>query len=347
MIDLTVLIPTYNREDRLKKSLASYTQEKIKNIEFVVIDNCSKDNTEALVRSLIAKDDRIKYFKNPTNLGYNRNLFRGYLEAEADWLCILPDDDAVEFGFLSELIEKIDQNNDCSIILTAQKILNHPDQKILNQTKRLRKGVEAFKIAYKASGSVTGYTFNKKLINLNEWHLDNSIYPQIRISVEASLRHDILYFIPNKMPVLGNYDTLEDAINNSMGRPLDFGVLERLSILIEESKKINNDERIEVINQLASGLFYWSILKGKEMYVFNKDHAINFFKCLLKHPFIKSSSTFLGLLGYILIFNKEVAFRDQIKIMAMILKSIFMSIFKYNFYSSLLFSFQNFRKVNL
>ena len=147
--------------DLIGSHLMSYLNSKIKNIEFVVIDNCSKDNTEALVRLLIAKDDRIKYYKNPSNLGYNRNLFRGFLEAKADWLCILPDDDSVEHGFLSELIEKIDENNDCSIILTAQKYGKDSFQKLINKTTKFEKGNEAFKMAFKGSGTVLGYTFNK------------------------------------------------------------------------------------------------------------------------------------------------------------------------------------------
>ena len=80
MIKLSVIIPTFNRRDRLKKSLFNYTEEKINSVEFLVIDNCSNDGTEDVVQLMIKEDNRIKYFKNPQNLGYNRNLFRGYLE---------------------------------------------------------------------------------------------------------------------------------------------------------------------------------------------------------------------------------------------------------------------------
>ena len=345
MKKLSVLIPTYNREDRLKKSLASYTQEKIKNIEFVVIDNYSKDNTEALVRSLIAKDDRIRYYKNPTNLGYNRNLFRGFLEAEADWLCILPDDDAVELGFLSELIEKIDQNNDCSIILTAQKYEKDSFQKIIKQTTKFEKGNEAFKIAFKGSGTVLGYTFNKTKIDQKDWLLDNSIYPQIRIATEASLNNNLLYLIPKNYPIIGTYDSINVAINDDMGRPIDFGIIERLEILIDVSKKIPKQQRSNIRHTLSAGLFLWAIDSAKLMYVNNKEHTLKYIKSLLKHKFIKSSSIFLGLLILKLVLNKQILLLHRIKILGYVSESILKALFRSNFYSSLFYSLKEIKNI--
>ena len=346
MKKLSVLIPTYNRGDRLRKSLASYTQEKIKNIEFVVIDNYSKDDTEVIVRSLIAKDNRIKYYKNPTNLGYNRNLFRVFLEAEAEWLCILPDDDAVELGFLSELIEKIDQNNDCSIILTAQKYGKDSFQKIINQSTKFEKGNEAFKIAFKGSGTVLGYTFNKTKIDQKDWLLDNSIYPQIRIATEASLKYSLLYLIPKNYPIIGAYDSINTVINNDMGRPIDFGVIERLQILIDVSKKITKQQRSSIRHTLSAGLFLWAIGIAKLIYVKNKEHTLKYIKSLLKHKFIKSSSIFLGLLILKLVFNNQITLIHRIKILGYVVGSILTSLLNMNFYSSFIFGLKNINKIN-
>ena len=53
MIKLSVIIPTFNRRDRLKKSLFNYTEEKINSVEFLVIDNCSNDGTEDVVQLMI------------------------------------------------------------------------------------------------------------------------------------------------------------------------------------------------------------------------------------------------------------------------------------------------------
>lgn len=347
MKKLSVLIPTYNREDRLKKSLTSYTCEKIQDVEFVVIDNCSMDNTEALVRKFMAKDNRIKYFKNPTNLGYNRNLFRGFLEAEADWLCILPDDDAIETGFLSELIEKIDQNNDCSIILCAQKTGRKGFQSLISQTRKFKKGIDAFKMAFKGSGTVLGYTFNKTKIEQKDWLLDNSIYPQIRIATEASLNHNLLYFTPKNYPIMGIYDSIDTSINDSMGRPIDFGIIERLEILIDVSKKITKQQRSNIRQTLSAGLFLWAIGSAKLMYVNNKEHTLKYIKSLLKHKFIKSSMSFHGILIFKFILNKKINLRFKISVGFKILKSISLSIFNKNLYQSSYYILCNFKRLKM
>ena len=77
MTDLTVLIPTYNRSSRLIKSLKTYLAENLKNVEFLVIDNDSNDDTYDSLKNYI-EENRIRYIKNYKNIGFNRNLFIGF-----------------------------------------------------------------------------------------------------------------------------------------------------------------------------------------------------------------------------------------------------------------------------
>lgn len=59
---ITIAIPTYNRADSyLRHALDSALNQTYKNIEIVVSDNCSVDNTEEVVQGL--HDPRIRYFK--------------------------------------------------------------------------------------------------------------------------------------------------------------------------------------------------------------------------------------------------------------------------------------------
>ena len=230
MIKLSIVIPTFNRRDRLRNSLLNYTQENYEHIEYLVVDNCSEDDTEGLVRSMMQDDDRIKYFKNPSNLGFNRNLFRGYLESNSDWICIMPDDDSVEIGFFKELIS-FTENTEAGIVLVAQKISNGGVFSKFDKTKLLNKGEESLSVAFMYSGAVTGFTFKKKKINSNLWKLDNSIYPQILLSMRTCLNFPLAYFVPNSKPILGNYDSFESTINDYMSRPVDYGLIERIKIL--------------------------------------------------------------------------------------------------------------------
>ena len=64
---VSVIIPTYNREKTIKKAIMSCLNQTYKNIEVIVVDDCSTDNTKKVIDSI--KDDRLKYIKLKTNSG--------------------------------------------------------------------------------------------------------------------------------------------------------------------------------------------------------------------------------------------------------------------------------------
>ena len=121
MKKLSVLIPTYNRKNRLEKTFPEVISNKSDEIEFIVVDNNSKDDTAEYIKELAKYDDRIRYFKNYINLGPNRTIYRAILEAEADWVIIVPDDDFFPNKFFDDIIEQISANIGCGLIIPARK----------------------------------------------------------------------------------------------------------------------------------------------------------------------------------------------------------------------------------
>ncbi|WP_443977203.1 glycosyltransferase family 2 protein [Treponema succinifaciens] len=64
---LSVIIPTYNRGRLILNSVTSVLNQTYKNIELIVVDDCSTDNTEEILKSI--NDSRIKYVKLEKNSG--------------------------------------------------------------------------------------------------------------------------------------------------------------------------------------------------------------------------------------------------------------------------------------
>ena len=64
---ITVIIPTYNRANIISKSIESVLNQTYNNIELIIVDDGSTDNTEEVIASI--KDDRIKYYKLKKNSG--------------------------------------------------------------------------------------------------------------------------------------------------------------------------------------------------------------------------------------------------------------------------------------
>lgn len=64
---VTVIIPSYNREKTIKRAVDSVLNQTYKDIEVIVVDDCSTDNTLDVVKSI--KDSRLKVFKLNENSG--------------------------------------------------------------------------------------------------------------------------------------------------------------------------------------------------------------------------------------------------------------------------------------
>ena len=79
---VSVIIPTYNRADNILKSINSVLNQTIKDIEIIIVDDGSNDETYAVVKSI--KDDRIRYIKHIRNMGVSaaRNTGIKYTKGE-------------------------------------------------------------------------------------------------------------------------------------------------------------------------------------------------------------------------------------------------------------------------
>ncbi|HFI0085410.1 TPA: glycosyltransferase family 2 protein [Streptococcus suis] len=100
---VSVIIPTYKRNDTLKRAIESALRQTYKNIEIIVVDdNANFPDIREKNRELVAHYSNIRFFENETNLGGGLTRNVGISKALGDYLAFLDDDDE----FLPEKIEK-------------------------------------------------------------------------------------------------------------------------------------------------------------------------------------------------------------------------------------------------
>jgi glycosyltransferase involved in cell wall biosynthesis len=106
--DISIIIPTFNRAELLRKAISSVLAQQNVDIDVVVSDNCSTDHT-ADVAANFSGDARIRYFRNDRNLGMVENWKLALFErARADWFVLMSDDDHfVEKTYLSRVAKAI------------------------------------------------------------------------------------------------------------------------------------------------------------------------------------------------------------------------------------------------
>ena len=89
---ISIVIPTTNRKEELKKSIDAYLSQTYQNFEILVMDNASTDGTGEMIKSQYRNDDRIKYYYFKENLFFTAfNIGVWNSTGDIIWVC---DDDS-------------------------------------------------------------------------------------------------------------------------------------------------------------------------------------------------------------------------------------------------------------
>ena len=103
---VSVGIPAYNRPDGLGRTLECITHQIYTNLEIIVSDNCSPNpKVEQVVKSFMADDPRIQYFRQPENKGAFFNFYFVLEQASGEFFMWAADDDQWQPDFIEKLLE--------------------------------------------------------------------------------------------------------------------------------------------------------------------------------------------------------------------------------------------------
>lgn len=101
---VSILIPVYNRADLIGQTLASALGQSFADLEVVVVDNCSTDDSWEVIQAVAAGDPRVRAFRNDSNIGPVRNWLRCLREACGIYGKILWSDDLMHADFLAQAV---------------------------------------------------------------------------------------------------------------------------------------------------------------------------------------------------------------------------------------------------
>lgn len=91
MEKVSIIIPTYNRSAKLKKSIESVLQQSYTNFELLIVDDASTDDTQAMVEAI--SDGRIRYIRQMVNGGASAARNEGVRQADAPLIAFQDSDD--------------------------------------------------------------------------------------------------------------------------------------------------------------------------------------------------------------------------------------------------------------
>lgn len=137
---VSIIMPSYNTGRFISETIESVLAQSYSNWELIIVDDCSKDNTDDVVSQYLA-DERIRYIKNETNSGAAVSRNRALREAKGKWIAFLDSDDLWEQDKLKNQIAFM-VNNDYHFSYTNYVEIDEessPNGKRVTGPKRITK----------------------------------------------------------------------------------------------------------------------------------------------------------------------------------------------------------------
>lgn len=228
---VSVIIPTYNRHDMVRRAVESVINQTVEPYEIIVVDDGSTDSTQEIIW-----DDSVRSFRIPHSgfPGFVRNY--GVDKSVGDYISFLDSDDIWHPNKLEEQLEFIKRQTDCKVLHTKEKwIMNG---KTVSQKKRKHKR-EGFIFKDSLQGCIIGPS--TVLIKRDIFQEFNGFDPTIEVGED----YDLWLRITNKYQIhyidkelITKYAGHGDQLSFKYGyiEPFKISVLERLIERRELSK---------------------------------------------------------------------------------------------------------------
>lgn len=116
---LSICIPNYNRPAMLVANLEALSKQFLPELtEVVIVDDCSPQSVDSDIKRFQKKHPRmnLKYYRNKTNLGFDRNVLKVISAATGKYCWLLSNDDQVLSGSLKKVVNLITKHPDASLI---------------------------------------------------------------------------------------------------------------------------------------------------------------------------------------------------------------------------------------
>jgi glycosyltransferase involved in cell wall biosynthesis len=138
---VTIAIPTRNRASLLKNCVASALAQTYSNIEVLVSDNASTDDTLETLRSF--NDPRLRILTNSENIGLTGNFNKCVYGAAGDYLNIISDDNLLQPKFLEMCVALVKEEPGLPIVVGAYDVVVSAENRIVPivVSKRLQTGI--------------------------------------------------------------------------------------------------------------------------------------------------------------------------------------------------------------
>ncbi len=272
---VSIVIPTYNRENTILKAIQSVLNQTYKNIEVIVVDDCSTDNTEQKVLNI--KDNRVKFYKLRSNQGACAARNEGILHAKGKYIAFQDSDDIWHNNKLEIQLRELQNTGANCLFCDFNKYLDNTTnvktfpknckEGFLSYEELLIRSVVSTQCLIVKKDCLKNIKFDTKMPRLQDWDLI------LELSKSFSVYHLKTVLVDVYMQ------------NDSISKKSDKGII-ALNRLFEKNKEAIINNNVIYVNYLNNMAFF-KLRKG--------DNPIEEYRKILRLKF-----TFKTWLYYIL-----------------------------------------------
>ncbi|QGY46568.1 glycosyltransferase [Maribellus comscasis] len=225
---VSIIIPTYNQEKYIGRTIESAISQDYSNIEIIIADDQSTDKTEAIARYYENQDKRIIYFRNRLNIGRVANYKKALNNyATGEYVINLDGDDLLlDKTFISEGIKLLSKYPECNLIVGCKQS-KRENGKLYKREHKVKyeiikiSGVEfVTKLFSTYQFAHVGTIYSRSAALSGEFYEKNIISSDMESILRLALKSDILIY--NKIVAQWNYtgynestiQKFDDAIDN-------------------------------------------------------------------------------------------------------------------------------------
>lgn len=125
---VSVIMPAYNSALFIEEAIQSIIDQTYPFWELLIMDDCSSDNTAAVVEAILKRDQRIKLFKSEKNTGIAKQMNKALVECRGEYICRMDSDDISHPDRIREQLRLLEESKDIAVCMTGYRLFTQKDQ---------------------------------------------------------------------------------------------------------------------------------------------------------------------------------------------------------------------------
>src|SRR6267378_1069384 len=131
---VSIGLPVYNGERFLAEAIDAVLNQSFRDLELIISDNASTDRTAEICRDYAARDNRIRYYRNETNIGANPNFRRVFALSTAEYFKWVTHDDLQTLDFLEKTAAIMDRDPDIVLCYPRVRVIDEAGNTIKHRS---------------------------------------------------------------------------------------------------------------------------------------------------------------------------------------------------------------------